>query len=86
VLWFVVWLNCLLLLLLLQVILTVRDPASWYDSVKETVWAICRVRDSYRTSFGKFVTTKVTSKSNSVQIGQKENLTVFLLEQQHRGQ
>jgi hypothetical protein len=33
----------LLLLLLLQVILTVRDPASWYDSVKETVWAICRV-------------------------------------------
>ncbi|WIA15436.1 hypothetical protein OEZ85_002085 [Tetradesmus obliquus] len=25
-----------------KVILTVRDPASWYDSVKETVWAICK--------------------------------------------
>lgn len=30
-------------LLLPQVILTVRDPATWYDSVKETVWAISRV-------------------------------------------
>ncbi|KAF6266418.1 hypothetical protein COO60DRAFT_1633015 [Scenedesmus sp. NREL 46B-D3] len=25
-----------------KVILTVRDPASWYNSVKETVWAICK--------------------------------------------
>uniref|UniRef100_A0A383VA60 Sulfotransferase n=1 Tax=Tetradesmus obliquus TaxID=3088 RepID=A0A383VA60_TETOB len=25
-----------------KVILTVRDPTSWYDSVKETVWAICK--------------------------------------------
>jgi hypothetical protein len=38
--------RLLLLVLLLQVILTVRDPASWYDSVKETVLAICKVSNS----------------------------------------
>jgi len=32
-------------LLLSQVILTVRDPAKWYASVKETVWEISRVSE-----------------------------------------
>jgi hypothetical protein len=61
---------CLLLLLLLQVILTVRDPVSWYASVQETVWAICRVRQQTEILFS--VTTLLLVHSEGFRL-------VFLL-------